>query len=340
MKRSTIPNLGLLVGLVLMVCGAAASQAADKPVLTVYTYDAFAAEWGPAPAIKKSFEAECDCILDFVATDSSIGILRKLQLEGANTKADIALGLDTNLTDVARKTGLFDSHGADTGNLALPVSWSDDTFVPFDYGYFSFVYNSEKLKNAPTSFKALAERGGDFKIVIQDPRSSTPGLGLLLWIKEAYGDEAAAIWGKLAPKILTVTKGWSDAYGLFLKGEADMVLSYTTSPAYHLIAEKDARFKSAAFSEGHYMQVEVASVVKSTKQPKLARQFMQFILSDGFQGAIPTGNWMYPAAKTASGLPKGFDTLEVPAKSLLMSSDRVEKNRKAWIDEWLSALKR
>ena len=39
---------------------------------------------------------------------------------------------------------------------------------------------------------------------------------------------------------MTVTKGWSEAYGLFLEGEADMVLSYTTSPAYHLIAEEDA----------------------------------------------------------------------------------------------------
>ncbi len=340
MKRSTIPNLGLLLGLALLVCGASVTQAADKPVLTVYTYDAFAAEWGPAPAIKKSFEAECGCTLDFVAMESSIGILRKLQLEGTNTKADVALGLDSNLTDVARKTGLFDTHQADTSNLELPVAWSDDTFVPFDYGYFSFVYNSEKLKDAPSSFKALAERGGDFKIVIQDPRSSTPGLGLLLWIKEAYGDEAPAIWSKLAPKILTVTKGWSDAYGLFLKGEADMVLSYTTSPAYHLIAEKDARFKSAAFSEGHYMQVEVAGVVKSTRQPNLARRFMQFILSDGFQSAIPTGNWMYPAAKTASALPKGFAALQVPAKSLLMSSARVEKHQKAWIDEWLSALNR
>ena len=27
------------------------------------------------------------------------------------------------------------------------------------------------------------------RIVIQDPRTSTPGLGLLTWIKSIYGDE-------------------------------------------------------------------------------------------------------------------------------------------------------
>lgn len=333
MKRF-IPILTLLAGLFLIP----GAMTAEKPKLTVYTYDAFAADWGPAPLIKKAFEADCACVLDFVATDSSIGILRKIQLEGASTKADVALGLDTNLIEEAGKTGLFAPHGAGLGNLDLPMAWTDETFLPFDYGYFAFVYNSEIVKNPPRSFEDLAARPDSFKIVIQDPRSSTPGLGLLLWVKQAYGDRAAEIWAGMAAKILTVTKGWSDAYNLFLKGEADMVLSYTTSPAYHLIAEKDARFKSAAFREGHYMQVEVAAVVKSSKQPELARRFMNFILSDGFQGVIPTTNWMYPAAKTAKPLPKGFETLNRPARSLLMTSAQVGAKRKAWIEEWRAAL--
>ena len=53
-------------------------------------------------------------------------------------------------------------------------------------------------------------------------------------MREVYGDKAADAWRKLAPKVVTVTQGWSEAYDLFLKGEADMVLSYTTSPAYHI----------------------------------------------------------------------------------------------------------
>lgn len=334
MKRF-ITNLGLSA---LMSMSASFAVADDKPTLTVYTYDAFAAEWGPAPAIKTAFEAECDCTLEFVAADSSIGILRKLQLEGDGTQADIALGLDTNLTAEAAATGLFIEHGADTSSLALPIEWNDATFLPFDYGYFSFVYNSEVVANPPKSFEELAAKGNDFKIVIQDPRSSTPGLGLMLWVKEIYGDQAVDMWSQIAPKILTVTKGWSDAYGLFLEGEAEMVLSYTTSPAYHLIAESDAKFKSVGFNKGHYMQVEVASIVKSTDQPELAKEFMQFILTAGFQGAIPTGNWMYPATTAAGALPEGFETMHLPAKSLLMSGEEVNANRKAWTEEFLGAI--
>jgi len=119
----------------------------------------------------------------------------------------------------------------------------------------------------------------DFKIVIQDPRSSTSGLGLVLWVKSVYGDKAGEYWKRLAPYILTITKGWSEAYGLFLRGEADMVLSYTTSPAYHIVEENKTNIKSATFKEGHYGQIEVAAVLKSSKQQALAKKFLAFMHS-------------------------------------------------------------
>src|SRR3546814_1326957 len=62
------------------------------------------------------------------------------------------------------------------------------------------------------------------------------------------------------------TKGWSEAYGLFLEGEAPMVLSYSTSPAYHMIAEDEDRYQAAGFAEGHYMQVEVARSEEHTSE--------------------------------------------------------------------------
>ncbi|MBL4725396.1 MAG: thiamine ABC transporter substrate binding subunit [Rhizobiaceae bacterium] len=314
------------------------ANSADKPSLTIYTYDAFAADWGPAPKIKETFEKSCNCTLTFVAADSSIGALRKVQLEGADTKADIILGLDTNIAEAARATGLFSEHHAETTSLNLPEKWSDKIFLPFDYSYFAFVYDTSVVKNPPKSFAELAAMPDDFKIVIQDPRSSTPGLGLILWVREIFGDKAPEYWKSIAPKILTVTKGWSDAYGLFLKNEADMVLSYTTSPAYHLITEGKSNYASANFSDGHYMQIEVAGILKSTKQPKLAAEFMQFMLSDTFQNIIPTTNWAYTVTKTEKGLPEGFETLHVPEKSLLFDGQMVEKNRKTYISEWLDAI--
>ncbi len=157
-------------------------------------------------------------------------------------------------------------------------------------------------------------------------------------MKSVYGDQAGAAWAKLKDRILTVTPGWSEAYGLFTKGEAPMVLSYTTSPAYHMVAENTDRYQAAAFSEGHYIQIEVAGMTSTAKDPALAKQFMAFVIGSQFQTIIPTTNWMMPVGKMDTPLPEAFGRLVQPEKTFLMSSEEVAINRKAWIDEWLAAM--
>ncbi len=305
------------------------------PELIVYTYDSFVSDWGPGPAITEAFQEICDCRLNLVGVGDGAALLARLQLEGARAAADVVLGLDTNLTARAAATGLFTAHGI-TAEMDLPLPWSDTQFLPYDWGWFAFVHDRTRLPEPPTNFRELID--SDLSIVIQDPRSSTPGLGLMMWVEAAYGDQATEIWEGLAPRILTVTSGWSEAYGLFLDGEADMVLSYTTSPAYHLLAEDDDSKAAAPFDEGHYLQIEVAGILASSGQPELARQFMEFMVSDAFQSIIPTTNWMYPAVTPEDGLPEGFETLHRPEVSLLFPDEEAAELRDAALDRWLNAL--
>jgi thiamine transport system substrate-binding protein len=309
-----------------------------NPVLTVYTYDSFAADWGPGPAVKKAFEADCHCELKFVALEDGVSLLNRVRMEGKNSKADIVLGLDNNLLDAASQTKLFAPSNVETSALQVPGGWKSNTFVPYDYGYFAFVYDKNKLKNPPKSLKELVEGDQKWKVIYEDPRTSTPGLGLLLWMQKVYGDKTPEAWQKLAKKTVTVTKGWSEAYGLFLKGEADLVLSYTTSPAYHIIEEKKDNYAAADFNEGHYLQVEVAGRLANSKQPELAEKFMKFITTPGFQNTIATGNWMYPVTNVA--LPAGFDGLVKPKTTLEFTPQQVAAQRAAWINEWQRAVSR
>jgi len=331
---SLFAGLALAAGATLFA--AQSAEAADK-TLTIYTYESFTADWGPGAKVKAAFEKTCGCTVNYVSVTDGVALLSRLKLEGAGTKADVVLGLDTNLVDEAKDTGLFDTSGIDTSGLKVPGDFKDDVFVPYDYGHFAVVYDTQAIKNPPKSMKDLVEGDPTQKIVIEDPRTSTPGLGLLLWVKSVYGDKATDAWTKLKGRILTVTPGWSEAYDLFTKGEAPMVLSYMTSPAYHMIEDKTDRYQAAAFSEGHYIQIEVAGLIKSSANKELARDFLKFMVSPGFQDTIPTNNWMMPVSATSEPLPDAFSKLVVPSKTFLMSPDVVEKNRKAWIDEWLAA---
>ena len=328
----------IAVVLVLIMSPMLINAASAKPTLTVYTYDSFASDWGPGPKIKQAFEAQCECELKFVALADGVSLLNRLRMEGKNSSADLVLGLDNNLLTAAEKTGLFVPHNIDiaTRSLTLPGGWNNSTFIPYDYGYFAFVYNNESLKNPPKSLHELIESPESWKVIYQDPRTSTPGLGLLLWMQKVYGDKAPEAWQKLANKTVTVTKGWSDAYGLFLKGEADLVLSYTTSPAYHVIEENKHQYVAAPFSEGHYMQVEVAGQLASSKQPTLAAEFMKFITTPAFQSQIPTSNWMYPVIDIP--LPQAFTQTVKPTNTLEFTPQEVSDNRAAWIQSWQRAV--
>jgi thiamine transport system substrate-binding protein len=308
--------------------------AEDKPTLNVYTYDSFVSEWGPGPQLKTAFEATCGCTINFVAAEDGVSILNRARIEKSNTQADVLLGLDNGLMTEATQLGLVQPHSVDTSKITSDLNWNSDQFVPFDYGYFAFIYDAEKIKAPATSFAELLN--SDATVIYQDPRTSTPGQGLMTWVNKAYGDDAANAWAELAKQTVTVTKGWWEAYSLFLEGGSDYVLSYTTSPAYHVVAEGKDQYKAAEFTDGHIAQVEVAAISAYSEQTELANQFLEFLISTEAQKILPVTNWMLPVINAVE-LPEAFNQLVTPAQ-IELGLDELAENRTRWIREWRSAV--
>src|SRR5206468_2130798 len=104
------------------------------------------------------------------------------------------------------------------------------------------------------------------KLILEDPRTSTPGLDFVLYARAALGERAREFWRGLRGQWLTLAPGWDAAYGLFLKEEAPLVWSYTTSQAYHEehgdAAGENRRYSAILFEEGQPIQVEGAALVK------------------------------------------------------------------------------
>lgn len=306
--------------------------------LAIYTYSSFTSDWGPGPKLKEAFEKECHCIVTFVGLDDGVSILNRLKLEGSSTKADIILGLDMGLIEEVKKYGLVQKHNISLSETNLQIEWADDYFIPYDYSYFAFIYDENKLPNPPESFHDLVHKF-DGKLIIQDPRTSSVGQGLLFWVNTLYSqEEIQPVWQKLSEKILTVTKGWSEAYGLLLKGEADMVLSYTTSPAYHKLAENKHHYKAAMFQEGHYLQIETISIIKNNKNQKLADSFLYFMLTKKAQKILAMNNWMLPVINIDNELDDVFHASSHPQKALSLSSKDIVHQRQNWIRVWLNSM--
>ena len=120
-----------------------------------------------------------------------------------------------------------------------------------------------------------------------------------------------------------------------------MALAYTTSPAYHLIAEDDDGKAAAIFEEGHYMQVEVAAMTAASDQPELAREFLALHADRRLPGGDPDHeldvSGAHPRGRAARGLRR---RCAVPEKPLLFSPEEAQAKRDAALAEWLAALSR
>jgi thiamine transport system substrate-binding protein len=323
-----------LLWIVLSLCISNMAHA-ELPTLKIYTVKSFTATWAAGPVIKRNFETMCKCHVEYISFDNTAGLLSRLKLEGDQVNADLVLGFDANIMEQLRAMGQVVPHHVTTGKLDLPIAWNDPIFLPYEYGYFAFLYDQNKLKNPPVSFAELLER--DISIIIADPRSCATGMGLLLWVKAIYGDQSPEIWRTLAKHIVTTVKSWGDGYALFLRGEADMILSYTTSPAYHIIAENDHRYHAANFAEGHYLKIDLMAMLKHGEQPELARRFMQFALTPEFQKTLPIYNFMYPVAIADKDMPGPYHLLTKPKNTFYLPAMEVAEKRPLYLQEWLTA---
>jgi thiamine transport system substrate-binding protein len=310
-----------------------------KPeAITVYSYDSFISEWGPGPIIAELFTETTGIEVELIAPGDAGQMLSRLISEKDQPLADVVIGIDNNLYPKAKEAGVLHPYRSPFLTDTDPeLLFDGDLLSPYDYGYFAFIWDSTSPVKAPESFSDLTDERFRNKIIIMDPRTSTPGLGLLLWSAELYGEEMDAFWRDLAPNILTVTSGWDSGYGLFTSGEAPMVLSYTTSPAYHLEYEESTRYQALIFPEGHYLQVEGAGIVSGSDKVKEAQQFIDFLLSRDAQEIIPLTNWMYPVQDEAA-LPDSYRVAPKPGKSLIRATEPGNEELDNLISRWSAAL--
>ena len=271
-----------------------------KEKLVVGTYDSFSADWGPGPIIEEKFEEICNCDLQFISTSQAGTLNNEIFLNGK----DVILGVEMH-----------------------EFNYSIEDWHEYDHGFFSFIYDSSKLTNPPKTFEELVNRE-DLKIVVQDPRTSPVGIGLLRWMKSIFKDDFSIKLKQLDQNIITYSPGWSEAYGIFLEGNADLVLSYSTSPFYHQEYENEYKYKSLNFTEGHLATREIVYVREESMNQKLAKKFIDFIIEDEIQKIISSMNIMYPSVDKTELVPEKMKNLikpkEIDYKVFLESEPLIE----------------
>jgi len=306
------------------------NEVPDEKVLNVYCYDSFSSEWGAGPAIAESFYNETGIRVLYNAPGDGVTVLNQIILDNNKSYGDVVVGLDSSLLNRTLEADILEVYDSPMLENVSQELVFDKTLhlIPYDYGHFAICYDSDLMPDPPGSLEDLCSEKYTDSLILMDPRTSTPGLGFLLWTVSVYGEKWPEYWKRLKPSILTITEGWSQGYTLFTAGEAPMVLSYGSSPVYHAEYEGKDNIRAAAFSDGHILQIEGMGILKNTENRKEAELFIDFMLNEQSQKTLAMSNIMFPVNNSVE-LPESFEMALRPEKvfgipELLSSGDAHE----------------
>ncbi len=323
--------------------------------LVIYGYDSLPGTL--RRAITEHFEEEYGVTVDLQRLGDTGAVYTQLYLERQDPQADVVIGLDESYLPRIRRDQLLEPYEPRRINLVRDDLLVDPEFlaVPYDFGYITLNYDSDALREGPETWRDLLDPSLENSIIMLNPGTSSPGRNFLLFTIAEFGDGTDRVpgrvhtqpggapadtpedylefWRRLRPNVLTVTGGWSDGYGLYTQGEAPIVVSYETSPAFHRHFEETDRYRAILPEGGAYMQVEIAGIVRGARNRLNAERLIDFILSREFQELIALSQIMYPVHPDVE-LPDAFLATPGVERAVTLDNDLIAEHFSEWLEAW------
>ena len=331
----------------------ALSGPAFAETLTVLTHNAFAISKG----VIQAFTHETGIDVKFVQAGDGGEVVNRAILTKDHPIADVLYGVDNSLLVRAEKAGIFEPYLSPQLDTVKPqYRFDPDHLVtPIDAGYINLVVDKAALAKAgvpqPTSLADLTEPAYKNMLVVENPATSSPGLGFMLTTVAHFGTghpgDWLDFWARLRNNGVQVTSGWQDAYySAFSKygGDRPIVVSYSTDPAAEVIFAKTKLAHSPVASvlcdHCAWLQIEGAGILKGTRHTKAAQAFIDFMLSKRFQEDMPLNMFVYPVIRGAT-VPTAFQTYSpVPTsrQTATLSPAVIASGEKRWIEQWTAVV--
>lgn len=293
--------------------------------------------------ISRPFEAKCGCNVVFEVGNNA-DRLAKLNARKASPNVDVILLADY-FAKQASAQGLLEK--LDMGKLTnagklydfAKDPLKDGTGVAFTVYSVGIAYRTDKITTPITSWKDLWRPELAGKVALPNI-TTTQGPPMVWLINKAYGGKDANVnpafdqLGKL--KVLTYYNQSSQMTSLFAQDEIWAAPVGRFAWGGLLATKKPLAW--ARLSDGQAGLVNVASIVKGSKNIDLAHQFIDFMLSTPVQTAqamdlvdSPVNKQVKLPAAIASQLTVGVTQV---ANLRFMDTAYVLSTRDTWIQRW------
>jgi thiamine transport system substrate-binding protein len=314
MKRFT----AIAVSGALLLSGCA--DTSREQTVTLVAHDSFAI----SDESIAEFEGQSGYRLEILRAGDAGSLTNRLVLTKESPIGDVVFGIDNTFRGVADENRIID------GPLS-EVNYSD---VCFNYDRLWFEQN--KIA-PPTSWKDLTDPAYRGLTVVSNPLTSSPGLAFLATTVAAFGETAfESYWQDLKANEVKVTSGWEEAYFTEFSGSAGMgsypiVLTYSSSPAAEI--REDGQSQTVALLDECFRQIEYIGVLDGAPNKEVAKELVEFLLSESFQSTMPGLMYVYPVNQDAE-IPSEWSKFGTMAKSTIGEHLDIALNRSTWQDKW------
>jgi thiamine transport system substrate-binding protein len=330
----------LLASTLLTACGGGSSE--DPKTLVVATHDS----WAMSKSVLAKFKAQTGITVKVRPQGDAGELTNKLVLTKDSPLADGVYGIDNTFASRAVDEGILTAYAAkglprSAEQFRLTGDGKDD-LTPVDYGDVCVNVDdswfAKKKLAPPKTLDDLTKPAYKGLFVTPGATTSSPGLAFLLATIAAKGDGWQDYWKALMANGAKLTSGWTDAYEVDFtagggNGDRPIVTSYSSSPPF-TIPDGATKPTTSALLDTCFRQVEYAGVLKGSDNPAGMKKFIDFMLGQDFQKALPDNMYVYPV-DTSVRLPADWASY-APVSPHPYSIDLADitKNRTEWLRDW------
>lgn len=285
----------------------AGSAAAQQKTITFAGYTGLFQDIYTKTVVEPFMKANPDIKVVYFTPGNSAAILGALRAQKSAPQIDVAM-MDISIAKAGSDEGLFDPidesvtpHVKDLYPQAL-MPGANLAGMTFDS--LVLVYDKTKVKEKPTSWRALWDPAYDRKVALHGVPDIL-GIALTIVLEKMAGgtnwnanlDKGVKEMETLAPHVMT----WDpkpDLWGMVMAQQAVIGAGYNAR-AQVFADQPGSVLEAATPKEGTLFQINAVTLVKNAPQAAAARKFVDYMLSPEAQKAFTEAMFYAPTNRKA-----------------------------------------
>ncbi|WP_372366237.1 Fe(3+) ABC transporter substrate-binding protein [Candidatus Uabimicrobium sp. HlEnr_7] len=297
-----IASLLFIVLLLVPACNQKPAEGDSGKKVTIYTHRHYPSD----QKLFKQFTAETG--IEVVVRKSKANeLIKKIEIEGEKTEADLLITVDVGRLHLAQNKGLLQGVTSETLTKNVPshLHHKDGYWYALTKRARVVVYSKDRVKPEQLStYEALTDAGWKGKIAVRSS-SNIYNQSLLASIIVANGKEKALEWAKgvVANMERTPTGNDRDQVKEVAAGKADLAIVNTYYLGKLLNSENADEVKAGEAvkvffpnqdGRGTHVNISGAGVTKYAKNKENAMKLLEFLTSKKAQQTFAQANYEYP----------------------------------------------